>query len=179
MTITKVLGPDFGFHGYLTATSGVRVDSVTSQIDFLLQDVRSLVESDGVHLYKYLLLDVSAGWCNPCNQEAQDLGLQGADSGKIAEWLGKGGVVLTVLVEGYDESSHAAPLAGDITTWLNAHQSQHSLALDMPQALDSVGLNTAAFPYNAVINLQTMTIDDAWYGVDTTYAKWENELAKP
>ena len=177
VTVTKVL-QNLTFHGYLAASSGTRIDMVTTQQDFTLQDVRALVQPDGTALYKYLLLMIGAGWCDPCNEEAQDLGLQGGDSGNIATWLGQGGLVVTVLEEGYDESTGAAPQAGDITTWLTAHDTQASLSLDLTQALETAGVMNTDFPANLVINLETMKIDNAWYGLDTTYSPWVTELAQ-
>jgi hypothetical protein len=176
VVVTKTL-QNFSFHGYLSDSSGARIDGVTSQTDFSLQDVRSLVQPDGTHLYKYLLLSVGAGWCPPCNQEADDIGLSGTYSGKVAEWKGKNGLVLTVLSQGYDETTGAPPDPTDITTWLTDHSTQNSLALDLPSALVNAGIQTAAFPANLVINLRTMRIDDAWYGLDETFGPWENELA--
>ncbi len=173
VTVNRVI-QNFTFNGYQTTGAGVKVNTLTkSNVD--LQSFRLLLDPNGKP-YRYLLLDISAGWCNPCNQEAQDLGLQGTKKALTASWATRGGLFFTVLVEGYNESTHAAPLAGDIETWANQHGVQSSLALDLTQDLITQGINPSAFPTNLVIELKTMTIVAAWYGIDSTYQKWEATL---
>lgn len=169
---------NFTFPGYMTAGSGVKVNTLPKSQNLDLQAFRTLVDSSGKR-FRFLLLDISAGWCPPCNQEAQDLGLLGTKSGLTANWISRGGLFLTVLVEGYDESTHNPPVAADIETWANAHSAQSSLAIDPNQNLITQGINPSAFPTNLVIDLRTMKIVSAWYGLDTTYQKWEAALNGP
>jgi hypothetical protein len=177
VTVNRVI-QNFTFPGYLTATAGVKVNTLPKLDALDLQMVRNLTDSNGKR-FRFLLLDISAGWCGPCNQEAQDLGLQGSKSNLNSDWLSRGGVFMTVLTQGYDESTGAAPLPTDIDKWANAHSPQSSLVIDPTQALITQGISPSAFPTNLVIDLRTMTIVGAWYGLDTTYQKWEAALNGP
>jgi hypothetical protein len=166
---------NFTFPGYFTAGSGVKVNTLPYSDKLDLQTVRAAVDANGKP-YRYLLLDISAGWCPPCNQEAQELGMKGTRMSQIADWESRGGIFLTVLVEGYNESTHAPPVKDDIETWINQHNAQSSMAFDPNQNLITQGINPSAFPTNLVIDLKTMEIVSAWYGLDTTYQKWEAAL---
>ena len=166
---------NFTLPGYLATGAGVKANTLPLLNDLDLQKIRKATDSAG-HPLRYLLLDISAGWCPPCNQEAQDLGLNGTKSTQIAAWAAKGGVFMTALVEGYDESTGAAPVEGDVETWINQHNVQSSVVYDPTQKLIAQGISPSAFPTNLVIDLQTMKIVSAWYGLDTTYQKWEAAL---
>jgi len=166
---------NFTLPGYFTAVEGTKVNDLEYSESLDLQKVRTTLNSDG-QPFRYLLLDISAGWCPPCNQEAEDLGLDGSKSGKIAEWASKGGLFMTVLAEGYDESSHDAPVKDDIEKWTNQHSAQSTMVFDPTQALEQAGIMPSAFPTNLVIDLKTMKIVSAWYGLDATYQKWEAAL---
>ena len=174
VTVNRVI-QNFTFPGYLSTGAGVKTTTLPKLNDLDLQAFRTAVDSNGKR-FRYLLLDISAGWCPPCNTEAQELGLIGPRKTQIANWISRGGLFLTVLVEGYDESTHNAPVAADIETWGNQHLVQSSLAYDPNQNLIAQGINPSAFPTNLVIDLKTMRIVSAWYGLDTTYQKWEAAL---
>jgi hypothetical protein len=47
---------------------------------------------------------------------------------------------------------------------------------DPQQKLIQQGISPSAFPTNLVIDLKTMKVVTAWYGLDTTYQKWEGVL---
>ena len=167
---------NFVFPGYLSNSGSVLVNTLPFNNELDLQTVRTTPNGDG-NPFRYLLLDISAGWCPPCNQEAQDLGQHGSSNHKINDWLAQGGLFMTVLAEGYDESTHNAPVAADIETWINQHAVTNSVGFDPDQTLIAEGINPSAFPTNLVIELDTMMIVSAWYGLDTTYQKWEAALA--
>jgi len=177
VTVNKVI-QNFTFPGYFTTGSGVKINTLTSQPNLDLQTVRLATDANGKP-FRYLLLDISAGWCPPCNQEAEDLGLSGTKSALVANWLSRGGLFMTALVESYDGNTHAVPVAADIETWANQHNAQSSLVYDPGQTLELEGINPSAFPTNLVIDLKTMKIVSAWYGLDTTYQKWEAALNAP
>lgn len=154
---------NFTFSGYLTATAGTRIDAATTWQDFDLQKVRNLVDANG-HPYKYMLLDLSAGWCGPCNAEAESYGLNAdaTDGAKIGQWLGQGGLFITVLVQNYSEATPAPPVKADIDQWVGDHNVQSTAAGDTQGHL-ATAIQQSAFPANLIINLDTMQIVDAWY----------------
>lgn len=166
---------NFTFPGYFTTDFGVKVNTLPKLDALDLQAVRTAVDSNG-QPFRYLLLDISAGWCPPCNQEAEDLGLNGSKKDEIERWRSKGGLFMTVLVEGYDQSARDAPTAQHLQTWVNQHKVQSSTTYDPQQNLIAQGINPSAFPTNLVIDLRTMRIVSAWYGLDPTYQKWEAAL---
>jgi len=177
ISVNRVI-QNFTLPGYFVTGAGVKAN-LTPLLDKLdLQQIRKTNDAAG-HPLRYLLLDISAGWCPPCNQEAQDLGLNGTKSGQIANWSGRGGIFMTALVEGYNESTGAAPVEADIETWINQHNVQSSTVYDPGQLLIAQGISPSAFPTNLVIDLRTMKIVSAWYGLDETYQKWEAALNAP
>lgn len=174
------ISPNLAFTGYVSATAGTRIDSAATQgfTTFTLQDLRNIARaSPATGPYKYLLLDLSAGWCGPCNQEAAQYGINGASASKVAYWLSRSGLYATVLVQNYDPQSPAAPTQADLLHWIGEHNVQSILGGDVGGALvGSIPQN--AFPANLVINLDTMQIEAAWYGVDDTRiaSDWEARL---
>jgi hypothetical protein len=168
---------DYTVPGYLNPEGGVNVSTLTLNPNLNLQDVRNAGDAG----YRYLLLDIAAGWCNPCNEEAADIGLGGANAAQIQKWASEGGLVMTVLEQGYDESTGAAPVQADLETWISSHDTQNSIAYDPTQTIeeDPTLANAAtAFPANIVIDLQTMQVVAAWYGFDSTYSQWEAVLSQ-
>ena len=133
-----------------------------------------LTDANGNH-FRYMLLDLGAGWCVPCNNEGDQYGLNGADSAKIAQWLSKGGLYVQVLVQ--DHGSGGIPTQADVTQWLSDHATQSPLAADIAGSIQHI-VPQSAFPANLVINLDTMQILDAWYGVDDNKisSSWEARL---
>jgi hypothetical protein len=164
---------DFGWVGYPQPVVAT-IPAGTAKVPFALEDIRKWTDASG-HPFRYLLLDVSAGWCTPCNNEGEDLGAHGAKSTKLAEWQAKGGVVVTILAEGYPNPGDVV-VESDLDTWNGDHAVQGSLAIDESGAMISAGMTPAAFPGNFVIDLETMKILNAWYGDDDTYARWEAVL---
>ena len=164
---------DFTFDGYAQKAPAT-IPSGTAKANFSLQDVRKWTDASG-HPFKFMLLDVAAGWCGPCNEEAESIGAHGDKKTKVAEWQAKGGVVVTVLAEGYPNPGDAVVLS-DIDTWNGAHAVQSSLAIDEVGALLNQGLTPAAFPFNAIVDLDTMKILNAYYGDDADFLKWEAVL---
>lgn len=174
VTVNRTI-ENFSFPGFFATGSGVKVNSSPELPAVDLQAIRNAVDEEGKP-FRYLLLDISAGWCPPCNQEAKDLGLKGSKKGKVAEWLKKGGLFMVVLEQGYDQSTGEPATANDAQTWINQHSAQTSVFYDPGQALLAQGINPSAFPTNLVIDLSTMRIVSAWYGLDDTYQKWEAAL---
>jgi hypothetical protein len=182
VTVNKVI-QNFAFPGFLTTGTGVKVDTLMLDNTVDLQTLRTLTNSQG-NPYRFLLLSLSAGWCPPCNQEAQDLGINGSDTSDnglsssqlVQNWGLRGGLYVTVREEGYNESTGIAAVQTDINTWVDAHNTQSSTGYDPGKSIEAYGITQSAFPANLVINLQTMEIVSAWYGLDPTYQKWEAAL---
>jgi hypothetical protein len=169
---------NFNFPGYFTNVAGVKVNGLTLNNSLDFQFLRTQTNQNGDPL-RFMLLDIVAGWCPPCNQEAQDLGMSGTDKTRVADWLTKGGLFVTVMEEGYDEATQVAPVEANIETWINAHNAQATFMYDPQQSLVAQGISPSAFPTNLVVDLRTMKIVAAWYGLDTTYQKWEAALNGP
>ena len=93
--------------GYLNTSLGVQIDTNSPWAPFDLEAVRMLTDANGNH-FRYMLLDLGAGWCVPCNNEGDQYGLNGADSAKIAQWLSKGGLYVQVLVQWCEASAENA-----------------------------------------------------------------------
>jgi len=55
---------------------------------------------------------------------------------------------------------------------------QSSTTYDPNQKLIAQGISPSAFPTNLVLDLHTMKIVSAWYGLDATYQKWEAALGQ-
>jgi hypothetical protein len=168
---------NFSLPGYFTTGNGVKVNTLPKMANNDLQAVREATDANG-NKFKYLLLDISAGWCPPCNAEAKDLGLTGSHSTLIKTWQQKGGLFMTVLTESYDESTHAPPVDADPDTWINTNSSQSSVVYDPQQNLLTAGIDPNAFPTNLVIDLRTMKIVAGWPGVNESYPQWEAVLAQ-
>jgi len=177
VSISHVIS-NYSFHGYVKPSAGQVINEVAQFNTFSLQDVRNFTDANG-NPYRYLLLDFAAGWCGPCNQEAEEYGLNSdaTNSAKVGQWLAKGGLYVTVLVQNYHETNAAPPAQGDVDQWLNAHQVQSSLAGDLDGTVFG-SIPQTAFPANLVIDLNTMQILDAWYGLDDNKItnSWETRL---
>lgn len=174
VSVNRVI-QNFTFPGYFTTGTGVRITTLSKTPALDLQAIRNAVDATGKP-FKLMLLDISAGWCPPCNQEAEDLGLNGTKAALPAQWAAKGGLFVTVLAEGYDGNAHDAPVDANLNTWANQHATQTTLVIDPGQRLIAEGINPSAFPTNLVIDLRTMKITSAWYGLDVTYQRWEAAL---
>ena len=174
------ISPNLTFSGYVSPTSATRIDSAATQgfTTFSLQDLRNILRpSPATGPFKYLLLDLSAGWCPPCNQEAEQFGLNGASASKVAYWLSRSGLYATMLVQDYNQQSPSAPTKADVQHWIGDHNVQSLMGGDVGGALFG-SIPQTAFPAQLVINLETMQIEAAWYGVDDTKiaSEWEARL---
>lgn len=167
---------NFTFKGYLSTQSTVIVNQglpYSTTLD--LQTVRSTLDPSGKP-YRYLLMAISAVWCNPCNQEAESLGTTGSLHPRVQQWLDKGGLFMTVIIEGKKQGN--APTEQELATWITGHEVTNSIALDDGQQLANAGIDPYSIPANLVIDLETMKMVTGWAGIDDTYAKWEALLNK-
>ncbi len=162
----KVL-PNLDFNGYLNVDLAQPIVSKAAYRAINLQDLRKTSA-------KYFYIDVSALWCPACRTQAPRLEQAATD------WWPKGGLALTVIVQGNDRSSTTPATRDDLDSWVDNFKIKLvGLADSQQNFAGRNGIETAALPYNAVVRADTMQIVDAWYGYDqdridafaTTYLK--------
>jgi hypothetical protein len=107
--------------------------------------------------FKVALIDVSALWCGPCNEEGQDLPIHGAPV-----WLPQGGVIFSIMAEGAVRGSNVATKA-DLDQWVNQHQTNYPFILS-PDGLVARISNLAGWPTNMFIDLSSMRILETFDG---------------
>ncbi len=164
---------NFVLPGYLSLQSETLVNTLPYDTTLDFQKIRSSVGPTGKP-YRYLLIALSAVWCAPCNQESENLGLNGTDHAKIADWQARGGLFMTLLIEGAQHGSK--PTRQELENWINTHQVANIIAIDEKQQLSAAGIDPYSFPANLVVDLDTMKMVAGWAGIDDTYAKWEGIL---
>ncbi len=166
---------NFTLPGYLSTQQTALTNTFPFDAQFNLQKIRAAKDANGKP-YKYLLMAISAVWCAPCNQEAESLGNNGQDHALQAEWAAKGGLFMTVLIEGAQHG--VAPTRAELESWINRHAVTNTIAMDDTQQLSLAGIDPFSIPANLVIDLDTMKMVSGWPGIDSAYAKWEATLAK-
>ena len=102
--------------------------------------------------------------------------LAGADHANIERWLGRGGLFMTILVEGGQHG--VSPTQAELSYWITSHKVTNSVVMDTTHQLASAGIDPYGIPANLVVDLQTMKMVAGWSGNDPTYARWEGVLAQ-
>ncbi len=158
---------NFSFLGYTNATQGSATVDSTAPVSISLSKFYDPLNKT----YKLLHISVAAEWCDPCNEETDEVV-------KDAKTLGGEGVVLVqLLTEGYTMGTGA--VTNDLKTWIS------NKGIDYNMALDPEGLNLGAFfteaaiPWNADIDVRTMELLDSGVGYDgneeatiNTWVQW-------
>lgn len=116
-------------------------------------DMTRFYQSPTVH---WLLMDVSAGWCVPCQSEQTDL-LNYSDPTN-AKWGGHHIGVFEALVQNDNETSPSVPGATFMEKWINSFNLDFAVVGDdfMPQ--QAMPFVTSGFPTNVLIDTSTMKI---------------------
>lgn len=96
-----------------------------------------------------LLIDVSASWCVPCQNEAKDV-----LPGKYAEYNPQGGEFLMQLAEG---PSGDPATAKNLGAWTTKYDVNYVSTIDPGSQLSAL-FDGGFFPTNIIINTQTMQI---------------------
>lgn len=141
-TVGDVL-PNMIFAGYLTPTpAGAPVSGLPYTDPVTLADLRA------AGIYRYLLLNVAAEWCVPCQAEAEVL------PAKYTAWASKGGLVASVLTE---DSNVLLATKRNLDDWIRAYDTNYTMLHD-PRGEVSRILAPPTMPLNLVVDLTTMRI---------------------
>jgi thiol-disulfide isomerase/thioredoxin len=162
---------DAGDTGYPAGPYGVTEGSILANMTFAgyvapapesgLGEYRESVTLADLRLlgHRYLLFNVAALWCVPCQQEAREL------PGDFAEWSPLGGGVASVLKE--DESFEPATRA-HLDQWIRSYATTYTMLHDPFGQIDFV-LAPNALPMNLIIDLDTMAISSVRQGDDPEF----------
>jgi thiol-disulfide isomerase/thioredoxin len=133
---------DLTFAGYVKASPAGLTQDVAFDDEVSLADLRALGEA------RYLLLNVAAEWCVPCQQEAQVL------PAKFERWAPAGALVVGVLTE--DAQVQPASRAR-LDAWIRLYRSNFTMLHD-PRGEVARVLAPSTMPVNLLIDLETMKI---------------------
>jgi hypothetical protein len=168
--------PNYKFYGYPRPTS-----DKTALMEINLADFYNPTGSDaypagspygaGTPKPRAVILDRSAVWCGPCNQEART-----EIPAKRQEFASQGGEWFVMLAEG---STLGVPATQqDLTNWATKYD------LDYPGAIDSKGymnniVGQDAYPGNVILRTRDMKIIKWFAGVpqDDFYLTFSDVLA--
>jgi hypothetical protein len=101
-----------------------------------------------------LLVTVSAAWCGPCREEAQDL------VDMFPTYKARGGRFLTAMIE---NSSRAPATQSTVDSWISFAGTNFDIVADPSAQLLKSG---AGLPFNFVVDPRTMKVTKSWSGSD-------------
>jgi hypothetical protein len=101
-----------------------------------------------------LLVTVSAAWCGPCREEAQDL------VDMFPAYKARGGRFLTAMIE---NSSRAPATQSTVDSWVSFAGTNFDIVADPSAQLLKSG---AGLPFNFVVDPRTMKVTKSWSGSD-------------
>ena len=105
---------------------------------------------------KILLLNSSAGWCGPCQDEAGEL------QDLYTEFYAKGGRVLSTL---FQDDQRQVPTTEYLRSWANYFEGQYPIAIDAQDLMYQYNPE-GYIPLNVIIDTSTMVIIDVITGPD-------------
>lgn len=165
------------FNGYARPADGL---GESKQITIQLADFYN-PEGDGVYpegspygagtpLPLGVMLNVGAGWCGPCKDEAQNL-----LPGEYAKFHPQGMELLAIIAEGQVQGVPAT--FDDLHLWIQA------FGVDYPVAIDPAGnagtlFDASAFPGNLIIDTRDMSIIEVVSGIpgESFWSKLEQTI---
>ncbi len=160
---------NYKFLGFPNASPGSATNDTGQPQEISLADYFDPKNSK----YKLLHISVAAMWCNPCNQETDELVTDVAS-------LAKEGVVLVQALDDGPIEGTGATL-GDLTQWIANKSVDYTMVLDPNNDNLGVFFDAAAIPWNANIDVRTMEILSASTGYDgmeeadiQTWVDWVN-----
>jgi hypothetical protein len=147
---------NYKFLGFPNATPGSLTKDTGALQDISLADYFDPKNKK----YKLLHISVAAVWCNPCNQETDEL------IGDVASLAQEGVVLIQALDDGPIEGVGAT--LGNLTQWIANKGVDYTMVLDPGNNNLGVFFDAAAIPWNANIDVRTMEILSAGVGYDGT-----------
>jgi hypothetical protein len=111
----------------------------------------------------YLVLNGSAGWCQPCREEAQEMSRTLA-----AKWEPMGVRFVSALIQGFDEANQTPSTAGDIDKWQAITKEHIYIGIDPNDYLHQFASQIASFPLNIIVRTYDMAILFQQIGLDST-----------
>jgi thiol-disulfide isomerase/thioredoxin len=100
----------------------------------------------------WLVLTGAAGWCGPCKEEASTM------PATSTKWEPMGARFITVLIQGFDESTGAPATLADVDLWQQKMGEHIALATDPKDNLHDFADMIASFPLNMIIRTADMSI---------------------
>lgn len=150
--------------GYVNPQQGIGSDflQTISLADFYNDGGDELYPADspfgeGNPKPRALVINVSAVWCGPCQQEAAEV-----LPAEYAHFKPLGGELLLVLAD--SENPGEAAGLGHLDIWVSSYQASYPSVIDPKYQLGQL-FDQSQFPANFIINTRTMIIDQMVAGV--------------
>jgi hypothetical protein len=123
---------------------------------------KDFFDSDGSRKINVVLFDISATWCETCQQEA-DMEETNWTSG----WSSEGVVPVTLMIE--DKVRGSTATVQTAIDWINAHNLKHGYVCADPKEEFLMGVpGTVGLPRNLIVDPRHMTIYDVVSGYNPT-----------
>jgi len=123
-----------------------RLAGISSPVTTL--NLHDYYNPDGSKQYRYMLITVSAFWCQACKDEAPQL------AGVQTKYGPKGVFVMTDIAQKIDQSLADQ---GDVDAWINAYKMTTAVVTDSDFVL-SAFFKPSQMPLDLIIDLKTMKI---------------------
>jgi hypothetical protein len=144
---------DFSFVGFVNSTADSSALQETSLADFYNPTGAGQYPAGSQYsgdLPKALLIDVSAYWCGPCNDESHTM-----LPGQYATLHPQGAEFVLTLADGPSMGVAATP--NDLLNWTNSYHEEFPAVIDPEYTLAAL-FSEDAFPANMMINTQNMRV---------------------
>jgi len=138
---------NMSFSGYVNQGPDDGLVSATGFEELSLADMRKLG-------YRYVLINVAAEWCEPCQEEALSLPTD------FVRWAPRGGYVMSVMTEDKDRApaSRAA-----LDRWVESFKMNYTMLHDPKDEITRV-IAPPQLPTNMIVDVEKMEILRIEYG---------------